>query len=78
MSNRFSTLHIGMKYSGKELIVEESKLGTEKFKEFIANLERAMDSKVDGFDLLDKDNNYLYVRFDSIAYISGTHEKNDD
>lgn len=78
MSNIYSTLHIGMKYSGKEFIVKESKLGTEKFKGFIANLERAMDNKMDGFDLLDKDNNYLYVRFDSIAYIRGIDEKIDD
>lgn len=78
MSNIYSVLYIGMKYSGKEFIVKESQLGTERFKGFIANLNSAMDSKMDGFDLLDKDNNYLYVRFDSIAYIRGIDEKIDD
>lgn len=69
MSKRYGVINIGMKYSGKELILEESKIGRDKYKQFVSRLGRAMDGKKDGVDLLDDDNDYLYVSFDSVAYV---------
>lgn len=68
------TITIGMKYSGREFVIEESKIEEDKFKQFTDNLIEAMDGDNKGVSIIDENKDYLYFASDSIAYLTITKD----
>lgn len=73
-TNSNKVIHVGMKDSGKKFVIRESNVDAEKFKLFITDLGNAMENKTKDVSLLDLDNVFLYLNFESVAYVTVTHE----
>jgi len=73
-TNSNKVIRVEMKDSGEKFVIRESNVDAERFKLFIADLSKAMSNKVKGINILDLDNDFLYLNFESVAYVTVTHE----
>lgn len=76
MSNKNSNrvINIGLKDSDKEFVIRESNVYAESFEKFINDLFNVMENKTKDVSILDLDNDFLYLNFESAAYVTVTHE----
>lgn len=71
-SNR--VINIGLKDSDKEFVIRKSNVDAESFEKFINDLFNVMENKTRNVSILDLDNDFLYLDFESVAYVTITHE----
>ncbi|PTK87383.1 hypothetical protein [Staphylococcus gallinarum] len=74
MSNKEDnrTITIGMKHSGKEFSIDESDMDSEQFEKFMDNLADSIAGEIGGITIVDNNNDFLYLSFDSVAYFTIT------
>lgn len=72
MSNKesYEVMTIGMKHSDKEFVIYEKSMEEDEYEELINNIKGMFRKDIEGFTVLNKNQDFLYLSCDSIAYIT--------
>lgn len=68
----YRTITIGMKRSGKEFFINEYDMDSEEFEKFMDKLADSIVGEIGGITIVNNNNDFLYLSFDSVAYFTIT------
>lgn len=68
----YRTITIGMKHSGKEFSINEYDMDSEEFEKFMDKLADSIVGEIRGITIVNNNNDFLYLSFDSVAYFTIT------